>query len=50
MRNYFIKNNGCMAQTQAEPAAGSGKHIKAYSGCSANYLVVWNAFDGPHTL
>jgi poly(3-hydroxybutyrate) depolymerase len=50
MRDRFVKNNGCTPQTPAEPAAGSGKHIKTtYSGCSADHPVVWVAFDGPHT-
>lgn len=48
MRDRFVKNNGCTAQTPAEPAAG-GRHVKtAYQGCG-EYPVVWNAFDGDHT-
>ncbi|KAK3308450.1 Alpha/Beta hydrolase protein [Chaetomium strumarium] len=52
MRDRFVKNNGCAAQSSAppEPASGSGKHVKtAYTGCDPNYPVVWNAFDGDHT-
>ncbi|KAF4624730.1 hypothetical protein G7Y89_g13438 [Cudoniella acicularis] len=50
MRDRFVKNNGCTAQSPQEPAAGSGKHIKTtYSGCSTDHPVVWVAFDGPHT-
>ncbi|KAH8650927.1 carbohydrate esterase family 1 protein [Tricladium varicosporioides] len=50
MRDRFIKNNGCTAQTAQEPTSGSGKHIKTkYTGCSADHPVVWVAFDGPHT-
>ncbi|KAH8891721.1 carbohydrate esterase family 1 protein [Thozetella sp. PMI_491] len=49
MRDRFVKNNGCTAQTPTEPEAGSGKHIKTtYSGCSADHPVVWVAFDGDH--
>ncbi|KAH6840584.1 Alpha/Beta hydrolase protein [Chaetomium sp. MPI-CAGE-AT-0009] len=48
MRDRFVANNGCTAQSPPEPAAG-GKHVKtAYSGCG-DYPVVWNAFDGDHT-
>jgi poly(3-hydroxybutyrate) depolymerase len=50
MRDRFVKNNGCTAQTPTEPASGSGKHVKTtYAGCSADYPVVWVAFDGDHT-
>ncbi|KAF1962803.1 alpha/beta-hydrolase [Byssothecium circinans] len=50
MRDRFVKNNGCTPQTAAEPAVGSGKHIKTtYSGCDPKYPVVWIAFDGAHT-
>jgi len=50
MRDRFVHNNNCTAQTPQEPAAGSGKHIKTtYSGCSPGYPVVWVAFDGTHT-
>ena len=34
MRDRFVKNNGCTAQTPKEPTAGSGTHIKTkYEGC-----------------
>ena len=50
MRECFFENNGCTAQMPAEPAAGSGKHIKTvFSGCTADRPVTWIAFDGPHT-
>ncbi|RDL32979.1 Uncharacterized protein BP5553_08418 [Venustampulla echinocandica] len=51
MRDRFVKNNGCTGpQNAPEPAAGSGTHIKTkYTGCQADYPVVWVAFDGPHT-
>lgn len=51
MRDRFVKNNNCTvpAQAPAEPAAGSGKHIKTtYEGCSPDHPVVWVAFDGVH--
>lgn len=49
MRDRFLKNNGCTAQTAQEPAVGSGKHMKTvYQGCD-KYPVVWVAFDGQHT-
>jgi poly(3-hydroxybutyrate) depolymerase len=50
MRDRFVKNNGCASQSPPEPASGSKQHIvTAYSGCNADYPVVWNAFDGDHT-
>ncbi|KAH6631095.1 Alpha/Beta hydrolase protein [Chaetomium sp. MPI-SDFR-AT-0129] len=50
MRDRFVGNNGCTAQTPSEPAAGSGTHTKTvYEGCDPAYPVVWNAFDGDHT-
>ncbi|KAI0411271.1 carbohydrate esterase family 1 protein [Xylaria grammica] len=50
MRDRFIKNNGCTAQTAEEPSAGSGKYMKTtFSNCLADHPVVWVAFDGPHT-
>ncbi len=50
LRDTFVKNNGCTAQTPPEPAAGSGTHIcTKYQGCAAGYPVEWCAFDGGHT-
>jgi poly(3-hydroxybutyrate) depolymerase len=50
LRDTFVRNNGCTAQSPREPAAGSRTHIvTAYSGCRAGYPVVWAAFDGGHT-
>ncbi len=50
MRDTFVKNNGCTAQSPPEPSAGSGKHIcTKYSGCKSEYPVEWCAFDGGHT-
>jgi poly(3-hydroxybutyrate) depolymerase len=50
LRDTFVKNNGCTAQSPPEPAAGSGKHTcTTYTGCKAGYPVEWCAFDGGHT-
>ncbi|KAH8589653.1 hypothetical protein B0O99DRAFT_522867 [Bisporella sp. PMI_857] len=49
MRDRFLKNNQCAAQTAQDPASGSGKHIKTKYSCSAAYPVVWVSFDGQHT-
>ncbi|MFC9691246.1 ricin-type beta-trefoil lectin domain protein [Kribbella sp. NPDC056951] len=49
LRDRFVRNNGCTAQSPPEPAAGSRTHITTtYSGCRAGYPVVWAAFDGGH--
>ena len=50
LRDKFVKNNGCTAQSPPEPSAGSGKHTcTSYTGCSSGYPVRWCAFDGGHT-
>jgi poly(3-hydroxybutyrate) depolymerase len=50
LRDTFVRNNGCTAQTPPEPAPGSRGHIvTAYAGCRSGYPVVWAAFDGGHT-
>lgn len=50
MRDTFVKNNGCAAQSPEEPQTGAGTHIKTeYKGCKEGYPVTWVAFDGPHT-
>jgi poly(3-hydroxybutyrate) depolymerase len=47
MRDKFVKNNGCTAQTPPEPAKGSGTHTcTTYTGCSAGHPVRWCAFAG----
>jgi hypothetical protein len=47
LRDRFVRNNGCTAQSPPEPAPGSLTHIiTVYSGCG--YQVVWAAFDGGH--
>ncbi len=49
LRDTFVRNNGCTAQSPREPAAGSMTHITtAYTGCRAGYPVVWAAFDNGH--
>ncbi|EPS46002.1 hypothetical protein H072_34 [Dactylellina haptotyla CBS 200.50] len=50
LRDKFVKNNGCTAQSPPEPGVNSGIHIKTqYSGCRAGYPVTWIAHDGDHT-
>ncbi|OAL06294.1 alpha/beta-hydrolase [Phaeosphaeriaceae sp. SRC1lsM3a] len=49
LRDRFVKNNGCAAQSPKEPAGGSRSHVKTqYSGCKSGYPVTWIAFDGGH--
>jgi len=49
LRDTFVRNNGCTAQSPREPTQGSLTHITtAYSGCRAGYPVQWAAFDGDH--
>jgi poly(3-hydroxybutyrate) depolymerase len=50
LRDTFVRNNGCTAQTPPEPPLGSLTHVvTAYQGCRAGYPVEWAAFDGDHT-
>jgi poly(3-hydroxybutyrate) depolymerase len=50
MRDKFVMNNGCTAQSPPEPRAGSLTHTcTTYQGCKAGYPVEWCAFDGGHT-
>jgi poly(3-hydroxybutyrate) depolymerase len=50
VRDTFVRNNGCTAQSPREPAQGSLTHITTvYSGCRSGYPVQWAAFDGDHT-
>jgi poly(3-hydroxybutyrate) depolymerase len=50
LRDRFVRNNGCTAQTPREPAQGSLTHtVTYYQGCRAGYPVVWAAFDAGHT-
>ncbi|KAK0391606.1 hypothetical protein NLU13_1106 [Sarocladium strictum] len=49
LRDKFVANNGCTKANPAEPAPGSGKHVKTeYTGCRSGYPVTWLAFDGGH--
>ncbi|MFI1191738.1 RICIN domain-containing protein [Micromonospora sp. NPDC020750] len=49
LRDRFVQNNGCAAQSPREPASGSLTHVgTAYSGCAAGYPVEWIAFDEGH--
>jgi poly(3-hydroxybutyrate) depolymerase len=50
LRDTFVRNNGCTAQSPREPAQGSLTHIAtSYAGCRTGYPVEWAAFDGDHT-
>ncbi|MEV0382748.1 cellulose binding domain-containing protein [Nonomuraea sp. NPDC050643] len=50
LRDRFVRNNGCTAQSPPEPSSGSRGHIvTTYSGCRAGHPVVWAAFDNGHT-
>ncbi len=45
LRNTFVTNNGCTAQTPPKPSGAT--HIcTKYTGCKAGYPVEWCAFDG----
>ncbi|MET7710554.1 RICIN domain-containing protein [Micromonospora sp. NPDC005413] len=49
LRDTFVRNNGCTAQSPPEPGAGSRAHITTtYSGCRAGYPVQWAAYDNGH--
>ena len=46
-RDQFVKNNGCTAQTPAEPS--NRGHVKTeYKGCKEGFPVTWIGFDGDH--
>ncbi|KAJ4290248.1 hypothetical protein N0V90_010463 [Kalmusia sp. IMI 367209] len=50
LRDTFVKNNGCTAQSPPEPATGSNTHVLTkYAGCANDKPVWWTAFDGDHT-
>ncbi|GIF62258.1 hypothetical protein Ais01nite_02930 [Asanoa ishikariensis] len=48
LRDTFVRNNGCAAQSPREPGQGSGSHITTLYSCRAGYPVQWAAFDGGH--
>jgi poly(3-hydroxybutyrate) depolymerase len=50
LRDKFVANNGCTAQSPPEPSGGSLTHkCTTYTGCKTGYPVEWCAFDGGHT-
>jgi poly(3-hydroxybutyrate) depolymerase len=50
MRDKFVRNNGCTAQSPMEPSQGSLTHTcTSYAGCSSGHPVRWCAFDSGHT-
>ncbi|NUT96475.1 MAG: hydrolase [Saccharothrix sp.] len=48
LRDRFVRNNGCAAQTPREPARDSRTHIVTTYSCRAGYPVVWAPYDGGH--
>jgi len=48
LRDKFVKNNGCMAQTPPKPS-GSTHVCTKFQGCKDGYPVEWCAFNGGHT-
>jgi poly(3-hydroxybutyrate) depolymerase len=50
LRDKFVKNNACTAQTPPQPAAGSLTHTCTnYSGCSAGHPIRWCVHGSGHT-
>jgi poly(3-hydroxybutyrate) depolymerase len=45
LRNKFVTNNGCTAQTPPKPS-GSTHICTKYEGCKTGYPVEWCAFGG----
>jgi cellulase/cellobiase CelA1 len=48
LRDTFVRNNGCAAQSPREPSQGSLTHIVTAYSCRAGFPVVWAAFDEDH--
>jgi poly(3-hydroxybutyrate) depolymerase len=46
LRNKFVTNNGCTAQTPPRPSSSTSHVCTSYSGCRSGYPVRWCAFDG----
>jgi len=46
LRNKFVANNGCTAQTPPRPGSGNVHVCTSYDGCRSGYPVRWCAFDG----
>ncbi|MGN9908789.1 ricin-type beta-trefoil lectin domain protein [Phytohabitans sp. LJ34] len=48
LRDTFVRNNGCAAQSPREPSQGSGQHVTTLYSCRAGYPVQWAAYDSGH--
>ena len=48
LRDTFVRNNGCTAQSPREPSQGSGQHVTTLYSCRAGYPVQWAAYDSGH--
>ncbi|MDG4828225.1 RICIN domain-containing protein [Solwaraspora sp. WMMD1047] len=48
LRDTFVRNNGCAAQSPREPSQGSGQHFTTLYSCRAGYPVQWAAYDSGH--
>lgn len=46
IRDRFVKNNGCTAQSPPKPSNNLTHVCTSYQGCKAGYPVEWCAFDG----
>jgi poly(3-hydroxybutyrate) depolymerase len=47
LRNKFVTNDGCTAQTPPRPPASGNLHVcSSFDGCRSGYPVRWCAFDG----
>jgi poly(3-hydroxybutyrate) depolymerase len=47
LRNKFVTNDGCTAQTPPRPPASGNLHVcTSFEGCRSGYPVRWCAFDG----
>ena len=50
LRDKFVKNNACTAQSPPQPAAGSLTHTcTSYSGCSSGHPLRWCVHGSGHT-
>jgi poly(3-hydroxybutyrate) depolymerase len=48
LRDTFVRNNGCAAQSPREPSQGSAAHVTTLYSCRAGYPVQWAAYDSGH--
>jgi poly(3-hydroxybutyrate) depolymerase len=48
LRDRFVANNGCAAQSPREPGQGSGQHVTTLYSCRQGYPVQWAAYDSGH--